>query len=376
MLFDIRAPLIMKNRYLLLIVAMAIFAGCKTGPDKPVVITMSPDAGYGVGEMKPLETKVHYPSWFTPDSVVYYLDSVRLGTKKDSSVMSINVDTLHMGLRTIMAKVWKDGEMHLGMTTFFRVPQAMPERLTFNIVNKFPHDTAADTHGLSYDGGFLYESVGDTAHAEIRKVELQSGKVVARQVVPGIHSVEGNTVVGDKVLLFVDKEKAGYLFDKNTLKPLGQFTRGAGATGHGATTDGKKIYFDDGRNRIWTIDKDTYKQAGYVDVYDHQDAVSLINELEYVDGKIYANVYGFDTIVIIDPKTGGVSQAINLMNLWPFKERPKKFDNEYNVINGIAYDAQNKRLFVTGRHWASIFEIQVVKHLPQGIAAPERAPGQ
>ncbi|HEY9533691.1 MAG TPA: glutaminyl-peptide cyclotransferase, partial [Mucilaginibacter sp.] len=195
-----------------------------------------------------------------------------------------------------------------------------------------------------------------------------------RQVIPGSHTVKGNTVIGDKVLLFVDKEKAGYLFDKNTLKPMGQFIRGAGATGWGATTDGKKIYFDDGRNRIWEMDKDNYKQLGYIDVFDQESAVNLINELEYVDGEIYANVYGYDTIVIIDPKTGAVNQAINLMNLWPFKERPKKFNNEDNVINGIAYDAQGKRLFVTGRHWSWIFEIEVSKHLPQGIAAPEPAP--
>lgn len=367
----------MKNKYLLFIAAAALFAGCKDkDSDKPVAIIMSPNPGYGVGDNKPVEASVHYPSSFNPDSVVYYLDSVKIGTRKDSSVMSIKVDTLHMGLRTIMAKVWKDGQMHLGMTTFYRIPADVPERLTFNVINKYPHDPKADTHGLSYDNGFLYESVGDTAHAEIRKVDLKTGKVLASQVLPGKHAVKGNTVVGDKVLLFVDKEPQAYLFDKNTLKPLGQFNRTLGATVWGATTDGKRIFFDDGRNRIWSINKETYKPAGYLDVYDHNDAVNLINELEWVDGKIYANVYGYDTIVIIDGKNGGVSQAINLMDLWPYKERPVGFDNEDNVINGIAYDAVGKRLFVTGRFWPSIFEIQVVKHLPQGIAAPEMAPGQ
>jgi glutamine cyclotransferase len=367
----------MKNRYLLLIAVAALFAGCKgSDPDQPVAITMSPTAGYGVSDMKPVQAMVHYPSSFSPDSVVYYLDSVKVGTRKDSSVMSISVDTLHMGLRSIMAKVWKDGQMHLGLTTFYKVPLAMPERLTFNIINKYPHDTHADTHGLSYDNGFLYESVGDSVHAEIRKVDLKTGKVLISQVLPGKHAVKGNTIVGDKVLLFVDKEHQAYLFDKNTLKPLGQFERNVGATVWGATTDGKRVFYGDGRNRLWAINKDTYKPAGYLDVYDHNDAVTLINELEYVDGKIYANVYGYDTIVIIDAKDGGVNQAINLMNLWPYKERPKGFDNEDNVINGIAYDPQGKRLFVTGRFWSSIFEIQVVRHLPQGIAAPEQAPGQ
>lgn len=365
----------MKNRHLLLIAIVALFAACKQGSNNQrIAITMTPDAGFAVPDATPLKTMVHYPSSFRPDSVVYYLDSVRLESKPDSSPIYIKVDTLHMGQRTIMAKVWKDGEMHLGMTTFFRTPPEMPERLTFNIVNKFPHDTAADTHGLSYDSGFLYETAGDTTHGEIRKVDLKTGKVLARQLIQGRHEVKGNTIVGDKVLVFLEKEREGYLFDKNTLKPLGKFTRGAGATGWGATTDGKNIFFDDGRNRIWTMNKDTYKKTGFIDVFDRENAVNLINELEYVDGKIYANVFGYDTIVIIDPKNGAVNQAINLMNLWPFKERPKKFNNEDNVINGIAYDAQGKRLFVTGRHWAWLFEIQAVKHLPQGIAAPEVAP--
>lgn len=349
-----------------------MFAACKSKTDnKKIAITMDPTIGIGVFDNKPVEAKVHYPSSFTPDSVVYYLDSVRIGVTKDSSVFPIRIDTMHMGQRYIMAKVWKDGEMHLGMTSFFKVPPAMPERLTFIVQNKFPHDTAADTHGLSYDNGFLYETVGDTAHAEIRKVDLKTGKVLAKQVLPGSHSVKGNTVIGDKVLMFVDKEKEGYLFDKSTLKPLGKFTRGAGATGWGATTDGKKIYFDDGRNRIWEIDKDSYKKVGFIDVFDNESPVSLINELEYVDGKIYANVFGYDTIVMID-LDGGVNYAINLMNLWPMKERPKNFNNEDNVLNGIAYDAQNKRLFVTGRHWPFVYQIQAARHLPAGIAAPEK----
>ena len=366
----------MKNKYLLFFAVAILFAACKSKSDnKAVAITMTPAAGSGVADNKPVQTMVHYPSSFSPDSVVYYMDSVRIGSKEDSSVISIRIDTMRMGMRTIMAKVWKDGEVHLGMTTFFKVPPQMPERLTYNVVNKFPHDTSADTHGLSYDNGFLYESAGDTAHAELRKVDLKTGKVLIRQVLPGSHAARGNTIVGDKVIMFVDKDRVGYEFDKNTLKPIGQFTRSVGITAGGATNDGKKIYFDDGRNRIWAIDKNTYKPAGFIDVYDNESPVSLINELEYVDGKIYANVYGFDTIVIIDMK-GGVNQAVNMMNIWPFKERPKNFNNEDNVINGIAYDAQGKRLFVTGRHWSWLFEIQIAKHLPQGIAAPEPAPQQ
>jgi glutamine cyclotransferase len=363
----------MKIKSLLLITAVALFAACKHKTTGKVAITMTPDAGLGVSDESGLETSVHYPSSFSPDSVVYYLDSVRLGSKPDSSAFNIDTKKLHMGMRTIMAKVWSDGEVYLGMTTFYKVPPQMPERLTYNVIAKFPHDTAADTHSLSYDNGYLYESVGDTTHAEIRKVDLATGKVLIRQTLPGKHYSKGNTILGDKVLMLADKEHVGYIFDKNTLKPEGTFTRANGANGGGITTDGKTIYYDDGTNRIWTLNTN-FEKIDYIDVYDHQTAINLINELEYVEGEIYSNVYGYDTIVIIDPVTGAVKQAINLMNLWPFKDRPKTFSNEDNVINGIAYDTKGKRLFITGKHWQSIFQIEAVKHLPQGIAAPEEAP--
>ncbi|WP_214072192.1 glutaminyl-peptide cyclotransferase [Mucilaginibacter sp. dw_454] len=364
----------MKIKSLLLFAAIALFAACKHKPTGKVAITMTPEAGFGIGDDKPVPTSVHYPAGFSPDSVVYYIDSVRLGSKPDSSAFNIETKNLHMGMRTIMAKVWSDGQVYLGMTTFYKVPKEMPERLTFNVIAKFPHDTAADTHGLSYDNGFLYESVGDTTHGEIRKVDLATGKVLIRQRLPGKHYAKGNTILGDKVLVLADKEHVGYIFDKNTLRPEGTFTRTDGANGGGITTDGKTIFYDDGTNRIWTLNKDSFKKIDFIDVYDHESPVNLINELEYVEGKIYSNVYSFDTIVIIDPVTGAVNQAINLMNLWPFKDRPKTFNNEDNVINGIAYDAKGKRLFVTGRHWQSIYQIEIAKHLPQGIAAPDALP--
>jgi glutamine cyclotransferase len=359
-----------------LVVAVIFTAGCKNKASNIETqakgnitdLTISPaDDSYTSNDGKPVQTHVSYPDSYNPDSIVYFLDSVRFAVKKDSSAVTINTDTLHMGERIIWAKVYKGGTSRKISSTFYMAPGQMPEKLTYNVIRKFPHDPTAETEGLSYQDGFLYETTGDTLNGDIRKVELETGKVVQRQKLGKHYHGKGNTVVGDKVIVFLSREKFGLLFDKNTLKPLGKFDRTAGASGWGVTTDGSKLYFDDGGSHIWLLNQTDYKQRGILNIFDHQAPVEQINELEYVDGKIYTNVYGYDTIIGINAKTGAIIEAINMTNIWPYKDRPKKFDNEDNVLNGIAWDAKGKRLFVTGKKWAFVYQIEFTKGLPLSI---------
>ena len=369
---------IMKKTLIQFIAIAAIFTvGCKNkaGNDDSQSATggngagfsISPEAGYNAADGKPFQTKVKYPDSYSPDSVVYFLDSVRLAVKKDSSALTINTDTLRMGQRTIIAKLYKDGKSQNVSTNFYVAPPQMPEKLSYNVIKKFPHDTSAETEGLSYQDGFLYETTGDTLHGEIRKVQLETGKVIQSQRLGKHYHGKGNTIVGDKLLVLLGKENFGLTFDKNTLKPLGKFTLTTGAAGWGITTDGHKLYTNDGGRRIWLVNQNTYKPTGVLDVFDHEAPVEQINEMEYIDGKIYTNVYGYDTIIIVDAKTGAILQAVNMTNIWPYKDRPKKFDNEANVINGIAWDAKGKRLFVTGKKWAYVYQIEVTRGLPVSI---------
>jgi glutamine cyclotransferase len=153
------------------------------------------------------------------------------------------------------------------------------------------------------------------------------------------------------------KDKVGFVFDKNTFKLLSTFTNNIGPEGWGMCFDGKKLYMDDSTNRIWFLDKDTYHQTGFIDVYNDKGPVNQVNELEYIDGKLYSNIYTYDTILIIDPKTGAVLQNVNMKNLWPMADRPAGFDNDQNVLNGIAWDAKGKRLFVTGKKWPHLYQV-------------------
>ena len=166
---------------------------------------------------------------------------------------------------------------------------------------------------------------------------------------------EGISIVGNKIIQLTWTEKIGYVYDKDSFKLLNTFNNNVGEEGWGMCFDGKKLYMDDKTNRIWFLNKDTYRAIGFIDVYNDKKAIDSINELEYIDGKLYANVYQTNDIIVIDPKTGAVLQKIDLSNL--YRNRMPNAD----VLNGIAYDAKTKRIFITGKKWPHLYQVKFVK---------------
>ena len=238
---------------------------------------------------------------------------------------------------------------------------------TYKVIKVFPHDTSCYTEGLVYQDGYLYESGGGygdpppgeekDGQSSLRKVDLTTGKVLRKVMLDPKIFGEGISIIGNKLIQLTWKSKIGFVYDKDTFKLLSTFTNNVGMEGWGMCFDGKKLYMDDSTNRIWFLDKDNYRQIGYIDVYDDKGAVNEVNELEYIDGKLYANVYKTNTIIAIDPKTGAVLQRIDLSNLYPEDQRAPNAD----VLNGIAYDAQGKRIFITGKKWPHLYEVEFVK---------------
>ncbi|MDB4925627.1 glutaminyl-peptide cyclotransferase [Mucilaginibacter sp.] len=353
----------MKHRPILFIAAIAFFIySCQnktqnTGAD----ITISPESGTNFKAGDAVNIKVSYPSPVKPDSIVYLLDSVRLSSKKDSSAFSFKTDTMPLGARVITAKVYQGGKSQDASTNIVLMAAKEPEEMTYRIEKTYPHDTSAYTEGLLYQDGYLYETTGTPGHSDLRKVDLATGKVVQRVKLDAKYFGEGSAIVGDKIVMLTWKDKVGFVFDKNTFKLLNTFTNNVGAEGWGMANDGKKLYMDDSTNRIWFLDKNDYHQTGFIDVYDDKGPIQQVNELEYIDGKLYANVYTTDTILVINPKTGAVLQRINMANLWPNSKRPADFDKTNNVLNGIAWDAKGRRLFVTGKKWPFIYQVSFVK---------------
>jgi glutamine cyclotransferase len=357
----------MKNRSLLFIAAAALFIySCKDSPKtndqvNNVDITLFSPGAYNYSGGDTVKIMAKYPASLKVDSVVYSLDSVRIGSVKDSSYIQILTDTLQLGTRLVSAKIYQGGKTQDISTNIYLKASKEPEKLTYKVIKKFPHDTSAYTEGLLYQDGYLYESTGNAGHSDIRKVDLETGKIVQRQKLADKYFGEGSAIVGDKIVMFTYKDKVGFVFDKNTLKQLSQFNNNVGIEGWGVTYDGNKIYLDDSTNRIWFLDKNDYHQTGFIDVFDNHGPVEQINELEYIDGKIYSNIYTYDNIIVIDPKTGAVLQSVNLEDIWPIAQRPKGFDNVNNVLNGIAWDAKGKRLFVTGKKWPWVYQVEFMR---------------
>jgi glutamine cyclotransferase len=229
----------------------------------------------------------------------------------------------------------------------------LPTTQSYKVVHTYPHDRNAFTEGLLYHQGFLYESTGLEGHSAIRKVKLETGEVVQERTLPDLFG-EGIVILGGKLYELTWKSKLGFIYDLTTFKLLSRFTYES--EGWALTTDGKRLIMSDGTYILRFRDPVTFAETGQLEVRDRGSRVENLNELEYVEGEIYANVWGTEKLVRISPKDGHVLGWIDLSGLLtPADRRPNT-----DVLNGIAYDATKKRLFVTGKYWPKLFEIKIV----------------
>src|SRR5215831_2395896 len=224
----------------------------------------------------------------------------------------------------------------------------------YEIVHTYHHDPMAFTQGLVYLDGVLYEGTGLEEQSSIRKVKLETGEVLQKHDVPGQYFGEGIVVWKDRLLELTWKAEKGFIYDLATFAPKGDFQYPG--EGWGLTTDGKRIIMSDGSADLRFWDPDTLKETGRITVTDDGRPVTQLNELEWVKGEIYANVWQTDRIARISPVDGKVLGWIDLTGILPKSERPEADA----VLNGIAYDAAGDRLFVTGKLWPKIFEIKLV----------------
>lgn len=224
----------------------------------------------------------------------------------------------------------------------------------YKIVNTFAHDPNAFTQGLVWDNGYLYEGTGLAGKSTLRKVELETGKVVQSINLPVKYFGEGITIFKDKIIQLTYLSKVGFVYDKNSFELLREFNNPN--EGWGITHDGKRLITSDGTPTLHFLDPQTFEKISSVDVYYNNNLLWDINELEFIDGRIYANIWRTDRIAIIEPKTGQVTDLVELKGLLAGQDRTRKAD----VLNGIAYDPAGHRLFVTGKFWPKLFEIKLV----------------
>jgi glutamine cyclotransferase len=226
-----------------------------------------------------------------------------------------------------------------------------PVYYTYTIVNTYPHNESAFTQGLVYENGSLYEGTGLYGESTLRRVKLETGEVLQLYTLSDMYFGEGIAVFDDKIVQLTWMENEGFIYDKHSFELLEEFSYST--EGWGITYDGNHLIMSDGTANLYFIDAETFETVGQVEV--HETApVTQINELEYVKGKVYANIWREEKIAIINPQTGQVEGWIDMSGI-----QDKEKQDVDDVLNGIAYDAAGDRLFVTGKRWAHLFEIEL-----------------
>ncbi|PQJ11159.1 glutamine cyclotransferase [Flavipsychrobacter stenotrophus] len=238
--------------------------------------------------------------------------------------------------------------------------QVVPKLISFDIVKEYPHEPTAFTEGLEYKDGFFYEGTGEYGASDLRKVDAATGKVIASTKMDAKYFGEGVTILNGKIYQLTYREGKGFIYDEKTLKQIGTFDF-ATQEGWGMTNNGVQLIFDDGSNILHFIDPTTFKEVKRLNVTDEHGPVNEINELELINGFIYANQWQKDIILKIDTATGHVVGRADLSTIRqrggipPITERR----GAPEVLNGIAYDKATNRIFVTGKNWPKLFEIKL-----------------
>ena len=225
---------------------------------------------------------------------------------------------------------------------------------TYNIVNTYPHDRNAFTQGLVFKDDVLYEGTGQYGHSTLRRVELETGDILQMRELSDQFFGEGITIYEDKIIQLTWQSNVGFVYDKYSFELLQGFNYST--EGWGITHDGTRLIMSDGTSTLHFLNPQTFEEIGQLEVFDNDSPITRLNELEYIQGEIYANVWQTDWVARIAPQTGLVIGWIDLRGLLTAEDRSEPVD----VLNGIAYDAEADRLFVTGKLWPKLFEIELI----------------
>jgi len=222
----------------------------------------------------------------------------------------------------------------------------------YRVIQSYPHDSRAYTQGLVYENGLFYESTGQQGESSLRRVEPETGKVLSQVNLDGSLFGEGIALLDDRIYQLTWTSKVGFVYEKSTMKQINRIYYQT--QGWGLATIGDSLVMSDGTNVLWFLDQD-FNVRSSVDVWDNKGIVDNLSEMEMIDGELWANIWQTDRIARIDPLTGKLLGYVELNNLLPREERSRETD----VLNGIAWDAVGRRLFVTGKYWPRIYEITV-----------------
>jgi glutamine cyclotransferase len=293
-----------------------------------------------------------------PDSVAVYFDGGEVTVLKSEPWQCTITDsmTLKTGRKAVKAVAYREGKQQNTITRMVTIySDVVPKMYGYRVVHTYPHDRDAFTQGLVYNDGFLYEGTGQESGSSLRKVDLTTGKVLMQHNLDASLFGEGITILGDRIYEVTWQNKVGFVYKKSDFDLINKIYYGT--EGWGLTTIDDRIVMSDGSNVLYFYEPEMFTVVSRIEVYDNRQKVDSLNELEYINGEIWANIWMSDLIARIDPETGKVIAYVDMKGLLPKADRGPDTD----VLNGIAYDSKGKRIFVTGKRWPKLFEIKVTE---------------
>ena len=293
------------------------------------------------------------------DKVQFFVNGKEVASEGNSA--TINTKDFGVGKHQISALAFYPGKSKKTNNSFEVLADKAPAIYEYKIINEYPHDKKAYTQGLEFYNGFLYETTGRRGQSTLRKVELKTGKVLQKIDLDKKYFGEGMTIVNNKIIWLTWQNKKGFVYNVDTFEQEKEFSYNKSKEGWGLTHSETELIKSDGTHKIWFLNPETQEEKRAIQVYTNKYALKDLNELELINGKIYANKYQQNAIVIIDPNTGIVEGIANLKNLKKEMEKTQKLVPQDEVLNGIAFDKENNRLFVTGKNWGKLFEIELIK---------------
>ncbi|MBE8726550.1 glutaminyl-peptide cyclotransferase [Flavobacterium hungaricum] len=306
-------------------------------------------------QKEPLTIGILNPKSKEIDSVAYFINDQRVGSTKGAKDFRFELIDQKLGYQYLKATVYFGDDSSDATKRIELVSDIEPKLLKYKVVNTFSHDKKAFTEGLEFYNDTLYESTGQEGASFIKKYDYKTGKVFKQIDLDQQYFGEGITFVNGKLFQLTYKNKKGFIYDAKTLKLEKTFDFEKDIEGWGMTNDGKNIYQTDGTEKIWKVDPANQKMIDYVNVYSGSSKIKAVNEIEWINGKIYANIWFKDAIAVVNPNSGAVEQILDLSGL-----RKTMTDiTTDDVLNGIAYNPKTKTIFVTGKNWSKMFEITV-----------------
>lgn len=310
---------------------------------------------YQLGET--LEAEINILKDRKIDSVWFYIGDQLLEKKTSAESFKLQLKDQKLGNQQIKALIFSEGTTDTLQLPVKIFNNEAPQIYTYKVINTFPHEKNAYTQGLEFFRDTLYESTGQYGNSSLRKTNFETGEVLKKVELDDRYFGEGLSILNNKVYQLTWNEGEGIIYDIDNLERTGTFKFNQSKEGWGLTNDGKQFYKSDGTEKIWILNPNTLAEESYIQPTTNKTISTQLNELEWVDGKIYANTYQKDGVAIINPKNGAIEGLINFSGL---REQVTQHD-KLDVLNGIAYNPNTKKLYVTGKNWDKLFEVEIIK---------------